>query len=182
MMASLLDWRCAQALSAYTWYACSMTSMTYVNAEDQQTGAGTTMSKLGMADLGIATLNDMRDNAAMIASLDRKGRLSFPSISAPIWTHQVLRAMPSSELIPVRRNADSQNLQCLSSPMQIPVMAVNDRAIASESRGRSSTHITDLLNRRPAPGWTDRNAIHTSWCCSPTSRRPSRQQTLRPPW
>ena len=37
----------------------------------RQTGAGTTMSRLGMADLGIATLNDMRDNAAMIASLDR---------------------------------------------------------------------------------------------------------------
>jgi 2-methylisocitrate lyase-like PEP mutase family enzyme len=29
------------------------------------------MSRLGMPDLGIATLNDMRDNAAMIASLDR---------------------------------------------------------------------------------------------------------------
>ena len=29
------------------------------------------MSRLGMADLGIATLNDMRDNAAMIASLER---------------------------------------------------------------------------------------------------------------
>ncbi|KAH6669224.1 isocitrate lyase family protein-like protein [Halenospora varia] len=34
------------------------------------TGAGTTMSRLGMADLGVATMNDMRDNAAMIASLD----------------------------------------------------------------------------------------------------------------
>ncbi|KAI1646815.1 putative carboxyphosphonoenolpyruvate mutase [Daldinia loculata] len=34
------------------------------------TGAGTTMSRIGMPDLGIATLNDMRDNAAMIASLD----------------------------------------------------------------------------------------------------------------
>ena len=29
------------------------------------------MSKLGMADLGIATLNDMVENAGMIASLDR---------------------------------------------------------------------------------------------------------------
>ena len=29
------------------------------------------MSRLGMADLGVATLNDMRDNAGMIASLDR---------------------------------------------------------------------------------------------------------------
>jgi 2-methylisocitrate lyase-like PEP mutase family enzyme len=35
-----------------------------------QTGAGTTMSRLGLADLGVATLNDMRDNAAMIAGLD----------------------------------------------------------------------------------------------------------------
>ncbi|CAI4214288.1 unnamed protein product [Parascedosporium putredinis] len=33
-------------------------------------GAGVTMSRLGMADLGVATLNDMRDTAAMIASLD----------------------------------------------------------------------------------------------------------------
>ena len=35
------------------------------------TGAGTTMSRLGLPDLGIATLNDMHANAAMIASLDR---------------------------------------------------------------------------------------------------------------
>ncbi|KAL7947513.1 Pyruvate/Phosphoenolpyruvate kinase-like domain-containing protein [Trichoderma barbatum] len=35
------------------------------------TGAGTTISKLGMPDLGIATLNDMRDTASMIASLDQ---------------------------------------------------------------------------------------------------------------
>jgi 2-methylisocitrate lyase-like PEP mutase family enzyme len=34
-----------------------------------QTGAGTTMSRLGMADLGVATMNDMRDHAAMIASI-----------------------------------------------------------------------------------------------------------------
>ncbi|KAE9368513.1 isocitrate lyase family protein-like protein [Stipitochalara longipes BDJ] len=34
------------------------------------TGAGTTMSRLGIADLGVATMNDMRDHAAMIASLD----------------------------------------------------------------------------------------------------------------
>lgn len=44
-----------------------------VEAHDfyEKTGAGTAMSRLGMADLGIATLNDMRENAAMIASLDR---------------------------------------------------------------------------------------------------------------
>ncbi|RDL41555.1 Uncharacterized protein BP5553_01534 [Venustampulla echinocandica] len=36
------------------------------------TGAGTTMSRLGMPDLGVATLNDMRENAGMIAGLNRK--------------------------------------------------------------------------------------------------------------
>ncbi|KAG0648537.1 2,3-dimethylmalate lyase [Hyphodiscus hymeniophilus] len=36
------------------------------------TGAGTTMSMLGQADLGIATLNDMVQNAGMIAGLNRK--------------------------------------------------------------------------------------------------------------
>jgi 2-methylisocitrate lyase-like PEP mutase family enzyme len=36
-----------------------------------KTGAGTTMSRLGMADLGVATLNDMKENAEMIAGLDR---------------------------------------------------------------------------------------------------------------
>lgn len=35
------------------------------------TGAGTAASRLGMPDLGLATLHDMLDNAAMIASLDR---------------------------------------------------------------------------------------------------------------
>ncbi|KAF8865283.1 Phosphoenolpyruvate/pyruvate domain-containing protein [Acephala macrosclerotiorum] len=33
------------------------------------TGAGTSMSRLGHADLGLATLNDMRDHASMIASI-----------------------------------------------------------------------------------------------------------------
>jgi 2-methylisocitrate lyase-like PEP mutase family enzyme len=30
------------------------------------------MSRLGMPDLGVATLNDMRDHAGMIAGLDRR--------------------------------------------------------------------------------------------------------------
>jgi 2-methylisocitrate lyase-like PEP mutase family enzyme len=38
----------------------------------EQTGARTTMSRLGMPDLGIATLNDMKEKAGMIASLDKK--------------------------------------------------------------------------------------------------------------
>src|SRR4051812_19069353 len=36
----------------------------------KQTGAGTTASRLGHADLGIATQSDMRANAEMIASID----------------------------------------------------------------------------------------------------------------
>ena len=35
------------------------------------TGAGTSMSRLGMADLGMATMNEMAENASMIASIDR---------------------------------------------------------------------------------------------------------------
>lgn len=35
------------------------------------TGAGTAMSRLGMPDLGLTNLNDMVENASMIASLDR---------------------------------------------------------------------------------------------------------------
>ncbi len=35
-----------------------------------QTGAGTTMSRLGMADMGIATMTDMTAHAEMIANLD----------------------------------------------------------------------------------------------------------------
>ena len=35
------------------------------------TGAGTAMSRLGMPDLGLTSLNDMVQNAGMIASLDR---------------------------------------------------------------------------------------------------------------
>jgi len=35
------------------------------------TGAGTAASRLGMPDLGIVTLNDILENASMIASLDR---------------------------------------------------------------------------------------------------------------
>ena len=39
----------------------------------QQTGAGTTASRLGQPDLAIAQLADMRDNADMIANLDPFG-------------------------------------------------------------------------------------------------------------
>ena len=35
-----------------------------------QTGAGTTASRLGMADLGIASRTDMKNHADMIANLD----------------------------------------------------------------------------------------------------------------
>lgn len=41
--------------------------------DPQQTGAGTTASRLGMADLGVAQLHDMREHAEMIANLDPQG-------------------------------------------------------------------------------------------------------------
>lgn len=37
----------------------------------RKTGAGTSISKLGMADLGLASLPDMKANAEMIANIDR---------------------------------------------------------------------------------------------------------------
>jgi 2-methylisocitrate lyase-like PEP mutase family enzyme len=45
------------------------TNKPQLNTNTTQTGAGTTMSRLGMADMGIATQSDMLANAAMIASL-----------------------------------------------------------------------------------------------------------------
>ena len=36
----------------------------------KQTGAGTTASRLGMADLGVASRTDMKEHADMIANLD----------------------------------------------------------------------------------------------------------------
>jgi methylisocitrate lyase len=41
--------------------------------DEYQTGAGTSASRLGVADLGIAHLHDMRANAEMIANLDPNG-------------------------------------------------------------------------------------------------------------
>lgn len=41
--------------------------------DEHQTGAGTSASRLGVADLGIAHLHDMRANAEMIANLDPNG-------------------------------------------------------------------------------------------------------------
>lgn len=47
-----------------------LNDMVLSTSDTLQTGAGTTMSRLGMADLGVATMNDMRDHAAMIASIN----------------------------------------------------------------------------------------------------------------
>jgi isocitrate lyase len=58
--------------TACTWYeyrARQHIDLDYTNSNTMQTGAGTCASKLGQADLGFATLNDMRENAEMIANL-----------------------------------------------------------------------------------------------------------------
>lgn len=60
-----------KVLSVFTWYTQALDHRTLVLAIDKtQTGAGTNMSRLGMADLGIATFNDMATNASMIANID----------------------------------------------------------------------------------------------------------------
>lgn len=42
---------------------------TETDLEQYQTGAGTSMSRIGWADLGLTTMNEMTDNAAMITAL-----------------------------------------------------------------------------------------------------------------
>ncbi|KAK7214265.1 hypothetical protein V2G26_021443 [Clonostachys chloroleuca] len=59
------------------------------------TGAGTTASRLGMPDLGLATFNDMLENAAMIASLDRKTPLiadADTGYGGPVMVARTVRA------------------------------------------------------------------------------------------
>ena len=54
-----------------------MPGLNCVYCEDRtdrlQTGAGTSCSRLGMADLGLASLHDMRAQADMICNLDPEG-------------------------------------------------------------------------------------------------------------
>ncbi|CAG9945174.1 unnamed protein product [Clonostachys rosea f. rosea IK726] len=59
------------------------------------TGAGTTASRLGMPDLGLATFNDMLESAAMIASLDRKTPLiadADTGYGGPVMVARTVRA------------------------------------------------------------------------------------------
>jgi 2-methylisocitrate lyase-like PEP mutase family enzyme len=74
-MASQRALPCRKASIVCTWYVViiirGLHSWERCNTNRcMQTGAGTTMSRLGMADMGIATMNDMKANAEMIANLD----------------------------------------------------------------------------------------------------------------
>lgn len=60
------------------------------------------MSRLGMPDLGVATLNDMRDHAGMIASLDRRVPLiadADTGYGGKIANHFLRRAHQYSDLV-----------------------------------------------------------------------------------
>ena len=72
-MASLhvLLWTLA-GLVLCTWYVVFISRTTFALTA-YQTGAGTSASRLGVADLGIAHLADMKANAEMIANLDPNG-------------------------------------------------------------------------------------------------------------
>lgn len=106
------------------------------------------MSRLGMADLGLATLNDMRDNAGMIASLDRS--------------------------IPVIADADTgYGGMCFSSPSLIKQYPPNMQ-ICIDGYNCSP-------NSRPTSSRPYRIPIHIRRHRRSPPRRPSPQQTLRPP-
>lgn len=60
----------------YTWFVTLVPPLLERNKNADnllQTGAGTTASRLGMADLAIAQLHDMKEHAEMIANLDPFG-------------------------------------------------------------------------------------------------------------
>jgi 2-methylisocitrate lyase-like PEP mutase family enzyme len=77
-MASRRVWHLLKGSSACIWYVYSLRkekpSHTTAPARtlilSTQTGAGTAMSRLGMADLGLATFTDMHQNASMLASIN----------------------------------------------------------------------------------------------------------------
>jgi 2-methylisocitrate lyase-like PEP mutase family enzyme len=67
---------CLWDLKQYTWYVTllrvyqTLSEDISTNKIIRQTGAGTSMSRLGWADLGLATQNDMAAQADMLANLD----------------------------------------------------------------------------------------------------------------
>ena len=61
------------ALTRCTWYTVSLRDGLNNSTDSTQTGAGTTASRLGQPDLGLAQLSDMRAHADMIANLDPNG-------------------------------------------------------------------------------------------------------------
>ena len=76
MMASRPASPCPWAFRAFTWYNIPHSAgflLSILTDFPDQTGAGTTASRLGMADLGVAQLHDMREHAEMIANLDPYG-------------------------------------------------------------------------------------------------------------
>ncbi|KAJ7590616.1 Phosphoenolpyruvate/pyruvate domain-containing protein [Mycena floridula] len=79
------------------------------------TGAGTSMSRLGWADLGLATLNDMKQNAEMIASLDR----TVPVIAdadtgygGPIMVARTVEAYAQAGIAALHIEDQVQNKRC----------------------------------------------------------------------
>ncbi|KIW80846.1 hypothetical protein Z517_03869 [Fonsecaea pedrosoi CBS 271.37] len=79
------------------------------------TGAGTAASRLGEPDLGLATMNDMVENAGMIASLDR----SVPVIAdadtgygGPLMVARTVRAYISAGVAGMHLEDQVQNKRC----------------------------------------------------------------------
>ena len=113
-----------------------------------QTGAGTTASKLGMADLGIASRNDMVQNADMIANLEPQ----------------------KTELIADMDTGYGGKSHHSLSKIPIPFLIFSLRFPNPESNAH-----------RPYHNHPDRKPIHPRQRRRLPHRRPTPDQTMRPP-
>ncbi|KAI9720317.1 MAG: hypothetical protein M1828_005701 [Chrysothrix sp. TS-e1954] len=79
------------------------------------TGAGTSMSRLGWADLGMATFNDMSDNADMIANLDPSVPLiadADTGYGGPLMVHRTTKAYARSGVAGLHIEDQIQEKRC----------------------------------------------------------------------
>jgi len=111
-------------------------------ADVYQTGAGTTASRLGMADLGVAQLHDMREQAEMIANLDPSG----PPLIADMDTGYGGMQPPTSIPFPTPLHSIS-SLNSPSNNPPGPIMIAN--SVSQYIRaGVAGFHIEDQIQNK----------------------------------
>ncbi|KAK5744163.1 hypothetical protein LTR17_002193 [Elasticomyces elasticus] len=122
------------------------------------TGAGTSMSRLGMADLGLTTFTDMHSNAAMIASIDP----SVPVIAdadtgygGPINVANTVRAYARSGVAGMHIEDQVQEKRCghLSGKLLVDREVYYNRLRAAcKARDESGTGIVIIARTDAAAG------------------------------